>query len=63
LKAEIESLFLKATLDLYTANFIPKFFVEFIGSWHDNPKQIDNDRMKKCIAKAGMVLHRLRKRK
>lgn len=58
--------FFKSTLDLCivdSKNFKPKFFIELDSSWHDKPKQIENDRMKNEIfEKAGMELHRLRKK-
>lgn len=60
------SFFFQATLDLCIVDpqsFRPKFFIELDSSWHDNPKQIDNDRMKNEIfERAGMELHRLRKK-
>ena len=61
-----KSFFFKSTLDLCIVDsntFKPKFFIELDSSWHDKPKQIENDRMKNEIfEKAGMELHRLRKK-
>lgn len=58
--------FYDSTLDLCiidSQTFKPKFFIELDSSWHDKPKQIENDRMKNEIfEKAGMKLHRLRKK-
>ena len=66
LEDRVRSFFLKSTLDLCIVDaktFKPKFFVELDSSWHDIPKQIDNDRMKdEIFMKAGMVLHRMRKK-
>ena len=58
--------FYKSTLDLCIVNpttFRPELFIELDSSWHDKPKNIENDRMKNEIfQKAGLKLHRLRKR-
>lgn len=66
LEQRSKSFFLNSTLDLCIVDsqtFKPKFFIELDSSWHDKPKQIENDRMKNEIfEKAGMVLHRLRKK-
>ena len=66
LEKRTKSFFLKSTLDLCIVDpktFKPKFFIELDSSWHDMPKQIENDRMKNEIfEKAGMELHRLRKK-
>lgn len=65
LEQRAKSFFLKSTLDLCIVDsqtFKPKFFIELDSSWHDIPKQIENDRMKdEIFQKAGMILHRLRK--
>ena len=61
-----KTFFLYSTLDLCIVDsetFKPKFFIELDSSWHDKPKQIENDIMKdEIFEKAGMKLHRLRKR-
>lgn len=61
-----KTFFLNSTLDLCIVDsqtFKPKFFIELDSSWHDNPKQIENDRMKdEIFKKAGMKLNRLRKK-
>jgi len=66
LENKTKSFFFKSTLDLCIVDsntFKPKFFIELDSSWHDKPKQIENDRMKNEIfEKAGMELHRLRKK-
>ncbi len=66
LEPRTKSFFLNSTLDLCIVDeqtFKPKFFIELDSSWHDKPKQIENDRMKNEIfEKAGMVLNRLRKK-
>jgi very-short-patch-repair endonuclease len=42
---------------------MPIFFIELDSSWHDEPKQVEKDRMKdEIFEKAGMALHRLRKK-
>lgn len=66
LEPRIKSFFLNSTLDLCIVDsqtLKPIFFIELDSSWHDKPKQIENDRMKNEIfEKAGMELHRLRKK-
>jgi very-short-patch-repair endonuclease len=66
LETKTKSFFFQGSLDLCiidSQTFKPKLFIELDSSWHDNPKQIDNDRMKNEIfEKAGMELHRLRKK-
>ncbi len=58
--------FYKSTLDLCIVNpttFKPELFIELDSSWHDKPKNSDNDKMKnKIFQKAGLKLHRLRKK-
>lgn len=58
--------FFKSTLDLCIVNsttFKPELFIELDSSWHDEPKNSDNDRMKNEIfQRAGLKLHRIRKR-
>lgn len=58
--------FYKSTLDLCVANsttFRPELFIELDSSWHDKPKNLDNDKMKNEIfKKAGLKLHRIRKK-
>ncbi len=60
------SYFYKATLDLCIVNptsFFPEIFIELDSSWHDKPRNKDNDKMKDDIFKAsGIQLHRLRKK-
>jgi very-short-patch-repair endonuclease len=66
LQNKTRSFFFQSTLDLCIVDsqtFIPKFFIELDSSWHDKPKQIENDRMKNEIfEKAGLELHRIRKK-
>ena len=66
LEERVKSFFLKSTLDLCIVDsqtFKPKFFIELDSSWHDKPNQIKNDRMKdEIFEKAGLTLHRLRKK-
>lgn len=66
LEKRTKTFFFQSTLDLCIVDsetFRPKFFIELDSSWHDKPKQIENDRMKtKIFEKAGMELHRLRKK-
>ena len=66
LETKTKYFFLKSTLDLCiidSLTFKPCFFIELDSSWHDTPKQIENDEMKNEIfKKAGMELHRLRKK-
>lgn len=58
--------FYKSTLDLCIVNpntFKPELFIELDSSWHDKPKNLINDKMKNEIfQKAGLKLHRLRKK-
>ncbi len=58
--------FYKSTLDLCIVNpttFKPELFIELDSSWHDKPKNSENDRMKNEIfQRAGLKLHRLRKK-
>jgi very-short-patch-repair endonuclease len=58
--------FYKSTLDLCIVNqttFRPELFIELDSSWHDKPKNSENDRMKNEIfQKAGLKLHRIRKK-
>lgn len=58
--------FYKSTLDLCVVNqftFRPELFIELDSSWHDNPRNIENDKMKdEIFKKAGLKLHRLRKK-
>ena len=58
--------FYKSTLDLcvvHPTTFRPELFIELDSSWHDKPKNSDNDKMKNEIFKrAGLKLHRLRKK-
>ena len=57
--------FYKSTLDLCIVNsksYMPEVFIELDSSWHDKPRQIENDKMKNEIfKKAGLTLERLRK--
>jgi hypothetical protein len=66
LEDKTKSFFLYSTLDLCIVDsktFKPKMFIELDSSWHDKPKQIENDNMKdEIFEKAGMELHRLRKK-
>ncbi|SMC71318.1 DUF2726 domain-containing protein [Cellulophaga tyrosinoxydans] len=66
LEKKTKTFFFHSTLDLCIVDsetFKPKFFIELDSSWHDKPKQIENDRMKdEIFEKAGMELHRLRKK-
>lgn len=66
LENKTKTFFFQSTLDLCIVDietFKPKFFIELDSSWHDKPKQIENDKMKNEIfEKAGMELHRLRKK-
>ncbi len=59
--------FYKSTLDLCIVNpstFRPELFIELDSSWHDQPKNSENDSMKNEIfEKAGLKLHRIRKKK
>lgn len=58
--------FYKSTLDLCIVNpttFRPELFIELDSSWHDKPKNLENDKMKdEIFQKAGLKLHRLRKK-
>lgn len=58
--------FYKSTLDLCIVNpntYRAELFIELDSSWHDKPKNLQNDRMKNEIfEKAGLKLHRLRKK-
>ncbi len=66
LEKRTKTFFFQSTLDLCIVDsktFRPKFFIELDSSWHEKPKQIENDRMKtEIFEKAGMELHRLRKK-
>lgn len=57
--------FYKSTLDLCIVNsetYMPEVFIELDSSWHDKPRQIENDKMKdEIFEKAGLALERLRK--
>jgi hypothetical protein len=59
------SFFWKSTLDLCIVNpisFIPELFIELDSSWHDLPKNQNNDKKKNFIfSQAGLELFRLRK--
>jgi very-short-patch-repair endonuclease len=61
-----KTFFQYSTLDLCIVDsktFKPKFFIELDSSWHDTPKQIENDKMKdEIFHEAGIKLHRLRKK-
>lgn len=65
LDSKTKSFYFKSTLDLCIVNpetFKPEYFIELDSSWHDKPRQIENDKMKDEIFKtAGLVLERLRK--
>lgn len=58
--------FFKSTLDLCvvdSSSFYPELCIELDSSWHDNPKNVDNDRKKDRIFEvAGLKLFRLRKK-
>ncbi|WP_300667113.1 DUF2726 domain-containing protein [Fluviicola sp.] len=58
--------FYKSTLDLCVVNpttFRPELFIELDSSWHDKPKNVENDKMKdEIFQKAGLKLFRLRKK-
>lgn len=58
--------FYKSTLDLCIVNsstYKPELFIELDSSWHDKPKNSENDRMKdEIFQKAGLKLHRIRKK-
>ncbi len=58
--------FFKSTLDLCVVDpdsFFPKLFIELDSSWHDRPRNMENDKKKDEIFKsAGLKLHRLRKK-
>ncbi|WP_439483979.1 DUF2726 domain-containing protein [Cyclobacterium plantarum] len=58
--------FYKSTLDLCVVNsrtFRPELFIELDSSWHDQQKNLNNDRMKDEIFQiAGLKLSRLRKK-
>jgi len=62
----IASFFYKSTLDLCIVNkqsYLPELFIELDSSWHEKPKNILNDAMKdEIFRKAGLKLHRLRKK-
>jgi len=66
LGGKTSTFFYKSTLDLCVVNsntFRPELFIELDSSWHDKPKNIENDRMKdEIFQKAGLKLHRLRKK-
>lgn len=59
--------FFKATLDLCivcSSSYMPLYYVELDSSYHDNPRQIENDKRKDLIfEKSGLPLSRLRKRR
>ena len=59
--------FYKSTLDLCIVNPItykPELFIELDSSWHDVPKSSENDKMKdEIFQRAGLKLHRIRKKK
>ncbi|MBS9522408.1 DUF2726 domain-containing protein [Litoribacter alkaliphilus] len=58
--------FFRSTLDLCivdVTDFKPRFFIELDSSWHDIHEQLEKDKMKdEIFRKAGMTLHRLRKK-
>ncbi|MFT4680789.1 MAG: hypothetical protein ACI9YU_000621 [Flavobacteriales bacterium] len=58
--------FFKSTLDLcivHPRSFIGEVFIELDSSWHDLPKQKENDSRKDRIFEAaGLKLHRIRKK-
>lgn len=58
--------FYKSTLDLCVVNpntYRPELFIELDSSWHDKPKNVENDKMKdEIFQKAGLKLQRIRKR-
>ena len=66
LDRSIGSFFYKSTLDLCIINnqtYMPEIFIELDSSWHDKPRNALNDAMKNEIfIKAGLKLHRLRKK-
>jgi hypothetical protein len=66
LNKDVANYFYKSTLDLCIVNpstFRPELFIELDSSWHDKPKNLKNDKMKNEIFhKAGLTLHRLRKK-
>jgi hypothetical protein len=66
LEFKTASYFYKATLDMCIVNpntFYPELFIELDSSWHEMPKNIENDKMKDEIFKvAGLQLHRLTKK-
>jgi hypothetical protein len=66
LDRKTSSFFYKSTLDLCVVNlntYRPELFIELDSSWHDKPKNFENDQMKnKIFQKAGLKLYRLRKK-
>lgn len=66
LAPSITTFFYKSTLDLCVVNsqtFKPELFIELDSSWHDKPRNIENDKKKDEIFKAaGLKLNRLRKK-
>ncbi|MDE3236668.1 MAG: DUF2726 domain-containing protein [Bacteroidota bacterium] len=66
LETKTSSFFYKSTLDLCVVNpmtFRPELFIELDSSWHDKPGRLENDKMKdEIFQKAGLKLHRLRKK-
>jgi len=65
LSKEVADFFYKSTLDLCIVNsdnHMPELFIELDSSWHDEPRQMEKDKMKDEIFKvAGLTLERLRK--
>lgn len=66
LDRQATTFFYQSSIDLCIVDpisFKPIFFIELDSSWHDNPKQVEKDKMKDQIfEKAGLTLHRLRKK-
>ncbi|WP_157501263.1 DUF2726 domain-containing protein [Echinicola vietnamensis] len=66
LDPQTATFFYKSTLDLCIVNsqtFYPELFIELDSSWHDIPKNNQNDIKKdKIFKKAGLKLYRLRKK-
>lgn len=62
----VSSFFYKSTLDLCVVNpqtYMPELFIELDSNWHDQPPNLKNDKMKdEIFQKAGLRLHRLRKK-
>ena len=62
----VTNFFYKSTLDLCVVSsvtFRPELFIELDSSWHDRPRNLENDKMKdEIFQKAGLKLFRLRKK-